>query len=206
MKPRESGVIEGAAVGLAGVRRAVDLEARKGQKPRRFERAVRLRASRRAPTAGAAGRRRRRSQRTEHRRERFQSPHNSGRIGCVVIGDKLVDIPAAMDGNRMVRRRPESISAMQRPEFWPSEVGTIFPVAPGVYQRQSIVVDPGVTAPRGHRLGTLFPTCRRHAPPVTSIRPASFAPQHTHASKTFPSLGIEWCRSTQHRTCLFAGS
>ena len=80
-----------------------------------------------------------------------------------------------------------------------------FPFVPGVYQRQSIVVDLGATAPRGHRLGTLLQNCRRRALPATSIRPTSFAPQRTHASDTFRLQGFEWSRCTQHRACLFAG-
>ena len=80
-----------------------------------------------------------------------------------------------------------------------------FPFVPGIYQRQSIVVDLGATAPRGHRLGTLLQNCRRRALPATSIRPTSFAPQRTHASDTFRLQGFEWSRCTQHRACLFAG-
>ena len=74
----------------------------------------------------------------------------------------------------------------------------------GVYQRQSPVVDPGTVPPRGRRLGTFPQTCRRCAPPVTSVRPTSFASQRTQASFTFRIRGFGWSRCKQHGTSMFA--
>ena len=74
----------------------------------------------------------------------------------------------------------------------------------GVYQRQSPVVDPGTVPPRGRRLGTFPQTCRRCAPPVTSVRPTSFASQRTQASFTFRIRGFGWSRCKQHGTFMFA--
>ena len=88
--------------------------------------------------------------------------------------------------------------AVQRP-------ARIFPFVPGVYQRQSLVVDPGSGVPRGRILESLFLICRRRAPPATPARPTSFAPQCTHACRTFRLRGNEGYRRAQHRTFMFAG-
>ena len=64
-------------------------------------------------------------------------------------------------------------------------VGQNFSFEPGVYQRQSLVVDLGAAVPRDHRLGSLVRTCRRRTPPATPVWPTFFAPQRTHAPKPF---------------------
>ena len=63
---------------------------------------------------------------------------------------------------------------------------------------------PGTVPPRGRRLGTFPQTCRRCAPPVTSVRPTSFASQRTQASFTFQIRGFGWSRCKQHGTFMFA--
>ena len=76
---------------------------------------------------------------------------------------------------------------------------------PGVYQRQSIVVDLGTVVPRGRYLKSIFLICRRCAPPVTPARLTSFALQRTHGCETVRLRGNEGSRRAQHRTFMFAG-
>ena len=80
-----------------------------------------------------------------------------------------------------------------------------FPFVPGVYQRQSIVVDLGTVVPRGRYLKSIFLICRRCAPPVTPARLTSFALQRTHGCETVRLRGNEGSRRAQHRTFMFAG-
>ena len=102
-------------------------------------------------------------------------------------------------------------AAWRRPAQWfplPEEVrrsATRFLFELGVYQRHSIVVDPGSSVQRGHSPESLFLRCRRHAPPATPVWPTSFAPQRTHACRTFRIRGYGGSRRAQHRTFMFAG-
>ena len=107
------------------------------------------------------------------------------------------------------RRRPASSERLNRAA--PSLPVTvqrsarIFSFVPGVYQRQSIVVDLGTVVPRGRYLKSIFLICRRCAPPVTPARLTSFALQRTHGCETVRLRGNEGSRRAQHRTFMFAG-
>ena len=102
--------------------------------------------------------------------------------------------PRSMEGPVPVglchrRRRPASSERWSRAALsFPVAIrrsASIFSFEPGVYQRQSLVVDLGAAVPRGHRLGSLVRTCRRRTPPATPVWPTFFAPQRTHAPKPF---------------------
>ena len=79
-----------------------------------------------------------------------------------------------------------------------------FPFVPGVYQRQSLVVDSGSSTPASISPKAFSLICRRHAPPATPVWPTSFAPQRTHACRTFRLRGYGGSRRAQHRTFMFA--